>query len=48
VSAGAYAKKSDYIEKRGIPHDVYSMLALTLPKPERSNRYSGLIRNNYR
>jgi hypothetical protein len=28
-------------------HDVYSMLAFALPKPERSNRSSGLIRNSY-
>jgi hypothetical protein len=26
-------------------HDVYIMLALALPKPEKSNRSSGLIRN---
>jgi hypothetical protein len=30
-----------------IGHDVYSMLALALPKPERSNRSSGLITNSY-
>jgi hypothetical protein len=28
-------------------HDVYSMLALALPKHKRSNRSSGLIRNSY-
>jgi hypothetical protein len=28
-------------------HDVYSTLALALPKPERSNRSSGFIRNSY-
>jgi hypothetical protein len=28
-------------------HDVYSMRALALPKPERSNRSSGLISNSY-
>jgi hypothetical protein len=28
-------------------HDVYSMLASALPKPEWSNRSSGLIRNSY-
>jgi hypothetical protein len=27
------------------PNDVYSMLGLALPKPKRSNRSSGLIRN---
>jgi hypothetical protein len=32
---------------RRVDHDVYSMLALALPKPERSNRSSGLIRNSY-
>jgi hypothetical protein len=30
-----------------VDHDVYSMLDLALPKPERSNRSSGLIRNSY-
>jgi hypothetical protein len=31
----------------GVTHDVYSMLASALAKPERSNRSSGLIRNSY-
>jgi hypothetical protein len=35
------------IEKQSIQDDVYGKLALALPKPERSNRYSGLIRNSY-
>jgi hypothetical protein len=39
--------KRELKNEKFIMHDVYSMLALALPKCERSNRSSGLIRNGY-
>jgi hypothetical protein len=40
------AKKMEFYQHQQV-HDVYSMLGLSLPKPERSNRSLGLIRNSY-